>query len=180
MTESVETVRHLSILADHGQFYLQDLQRHGVWIKEHGADPALPPAGWTEEASQHHRIGVEPHSISVGTARDDLVDVTLHLRAAAPPLRMDEADHIVEADADYSSGDLAVYGPADAPGEEFHLPTPAGRYRIRVSYMPVESLDHGSAADGFGDRLLYYVDMWPTAQPSGLLVLKQGPSPWAG
>lgn len=93
MSEPGEGVHRLSVPADHGQFYLQNLEFHGAWMKEHGTDPELPAAGWTDAACQHHRIGVEPHSISVATAQDDTVPVTVRVHAAAPPRDLDEADH---------------------------------------------------------------------------------------
>jgi hypothetical protein len=44
--------------ADHGQFYVQDLDPYDAWIAEHAVDPDLAPAGWTDEAVYVHRIGV--------------------------------------------------------------------------------------------------------------------------
>jgi hypothetical protein len=58
-------VHHLTVFADYYQFYLQDLHAYLQWMRSHGADPDLPPAGWTSEAVYIHRIGVEPHSLSV-------------------------------------------------------------------------------------------------------------------
>lgn len=53
-----------------------------------GMDPEVPPAGWTKEAVSVHRIGVGPHSISVGTARDDLVESLLTVHASPPMTEM--------------------------------------------------------------------------------------------
>jgi hypothetical protein len=89
-------------------------------MRFHGADPEHVAAGWTEEASQIHRIGLEPHSIAVGTARSDIVDVTVQFHFAVPQADLDESEHIVEADLDVPGGDLAIYGPADDPGDELH------------------------------------------------------------
>jgi hypothetical protein len=83
--------------ADHGQFYVQDLEPYDAWMAEHATDPDLPPAGWTEEAVHVHRIGVEPHSIAVGTARDDMVESQITVHASAP---MTERGRRVRADAE--------------------------------------------------------------------------------
>ncbi|MEU6669508.1 hypothetical protein [Streptomyces sp. NPDC046727] len=85
--------------ADHGQFYVQDLDPYDAWIAEHATDPDLPPAGWTKEAVHVHRIGVEPHSISVGTARDDMVESLITVHTSAPTTDP-TAEHIVETDLD--------------------------------------------------------------------------------
>ncbi len=47
-------------------------------------DPDLAPAGWTSEAVHVHRICVEPHSIAVETARDDMVEMRLCFHPAEP------------------------------------------------------------------------------------------------
>ncbi|MFB9469222.1 hypothetical protein ACFFR3_06875 [Nonomuraea salmonea] len=36
-----------AVLADHGQFRLQDLDAHAAWTRSHADSGA--PAGWTEE-----------------------------------------------------------------------------------------------------------------------------------
>jgi hypothetical protein len=167
-----------TIDADHGQFYVQDLEPYEVWIREHGVDPELPPAGWSEEAVQVHRIGVEPHSISVGTARDGLVESLLAVHAAAPMAEMG-AEHIVEADLDAPTGHLAIYSPSIDPGDGPCVVVPKGRLRMRVSYVPADpsAVDPDGAP---GDFFLYKLDLWPTLVPQALAILKQGPNPWAG
>ena len=148
-------------------------------MRSHGTDPELAPAGWTSEAVHIHRIAVEPHSLAVGTARDDMVEATLRLHPVEPPDEMKDAEHIVEADLDLPNGDMAVYGPADDPGREQHIDIAPGRYRARVSYIPCEP----PAPDdntGCGDYFIYKVDLWPASEPAALAVLKQGPDPWAG
>jgi hypothetical protein len=139
-------------------------------------DPELPPAGWSEEAVQVHRIGVEPHSISIGTARDDLVESVLTVHAGAP-MAEQGAEHIVEADLDAPTGKLAIYSPGVDPADGPSLSVPACLLRARISYVPSEP----PAGDtNGGDHFLYVIDLWPVDQPQGLNILKQGPSPWAG
>jgi hypothetical protein len=164
--------------ADHGQFYIQDLEMYDAWMREHAMDPDLPPAGWTWEAVQIHRIGVEPHSISVGTARDYLVEslITIHASAPAPEL---SAEHIVEVDLDVPNGKLALSSPGVDPADGPSMTVPGGLLRVRVSYVPSELLTVDT--DGRpGDCFLYQIDLWSIDQPGGLVIFKQGSSPWAG
>jgi hypothetical protein len=180
MTSDCPDAWPLTVLSDHGQFYLTDLGAHSDWMRLHGTDPDLAPAGWTEEAVYGHRIGVEPFSVSIGTARDATVEVEVLLRVvpAAPAADPGAAEHIVEADLGLPSGDLAIYGPADDPGSEQHVHIAPGHYRIRVSYrhrgLPEKDADDPQAGRDF----LYQVDLWPAAVPAPVTVLKQGPRSW--
>src|SRR2546430_16239446 len=89
--------RRAVVFADHGQFYVQDVEAHDQEMRSGGAmDPDRAPAGWTYEAVHLHRIGLEPHSISVGTARSDFVETSLVLHAAPPPA-LPPAEHTFEA-----------------------------------------------------------------------------------
>lgn len=164
--------------ADHGQFYIQDLEPYDAWMADHALNPDLPPAGWTEEAVHVHRIGVEPHSISVGTARDDMVEAVITVHASAPitePL----AEHIVEADLNTPTGQLAVSSPGVLPEDGPGMAVPAGLLRARVSYVPSgpPAVDTNG---GPGEHFLYRIDLWPAHQAGELVILKQGPNPWAG
>lgn len=163
--------------ADHGQFYVQDLDRYDVWMQDQGSDSEQPAAGWTDEAVMIHRIGLEPHSIAVGTARDDLVEAKITVHVSAPELES-AAVHIVEADLDAPTGQLTVSSPGVDPADGPSVAVPAGRLRTRVSYIPSEppAIDTNG---GPGDHFLYQIDLWPTGQARALVVIKQGPSPWA-
>jgi hypothetical protein len=170
----------LLVLADHEQFYVQDLDAHGAWMRIRGGDPDLPPAGWSHDAVHLHRIGVEPHSISVGTARSDVVETMLEFHPAAPEPLLGPAEHVVEADLDCPNGVLSVYGPADDPGQERRVTTPGpGLYRVRVSYLPAEP-PGGFDEDAYGGHFLYRIDLWPAEERTGLAILKQGPRTWGG
>ncbi|MER7585046.1 hypothetical protein [Kitasatospora sp. NPDC097691] len=164
--------------ADHGQFYVQDLEPYDAWMAEHAMDPDLPPAGWTDEAVHVHRIGVEPHSISVGTARDDMVESLITIHTSVPMIES-AAEHIVEVDLAAPTGRLALSSPGVHPEDGPSLTVPAGLLRARVSYIPSDppAVDTNG---GPGDHFLYRIDLWPADQPCGLVVLKQGPNPWAG
>lgn len=163
--------------ADHGQFYVQDLEPYDAWMAEHAMDPDLPPAGWTDEAVHVHRIGLEPHSISVGTARDDTVEslITVH---ESPPMTEPTAEHIVEADLDAPTGRLAISSPGVLPEDGPAISVPKGLLRVRVSYVPADPPPVDTNG-GPGEHFRYQIDLWLTEQPRGLVVLKQGPNPWA-
>lgn len=163
--------------ADHGQFYVQDLEPYDAWMRVHAMDPDLPPAGWTEEAVQIHRIEIELHSIAVGTARDDIVESLITVHPSAPAIEP-IAEHIVEADLDAPTGRLTMSSPGVDPADGPSMTVPPGLLRVRVSYVPSE-LPPADANGGPGDHFLYQIDLWPTTRSRELVVLKQGPDPWA-
>jgi hypothetical protein len=177
LSESPE-VRRFTVVAEYCQFYLADLQAHDQWMRSHWADPDLSPGGWTREASHFHRIAVEPHSLSVGTARYDMVETMLRIHPADPHSRVEDAEHIVEADIDLPNGEMAIYSVADDPDPERHISLAQGRYRVRVSYVPTSPPAEPSGT-GAGDYFIYQLDLWPTSKPAPLVVLKQGPEAWA-
>jgi hypothetical protein len=158
----------------YAQFCVQDVDPYDAWMAEHATDPGLPPGGWSGEAVQTHRIGLEPHSISVGTARDDTVETLIAVHAS-PPTVEPTAEHIVEADLDTPTGKLSTFSIGDAGHT---MTVPAGLLRARISYIPSEPLAVDTNG-GPGDHFLYRIDLWPTDQPHELVVLKQGPIPWA-
>ncbi|WP_201776876.1 hypothetical protein [Streptacidiphilus anmyonensis] len=164
--------------ADHGQFYVQDVEPYDAWMAEHAMDPGLPPAGWTEEAVHVHRIGVEPHSISVGTARDDMVESLIAIHASRPTTEP-TAEHVVEADLAAPTGQLTISSPGVHPEDGPIMTVPAGLLRARVSYIPSgpPAVDTNG---GPGGHFLYRIDLWPTDEARGLVVLRQGPNPWGG
>jgi hypothetical protein len=98
-----------------------------------------------------------------------MVDALINVHASAPTTDP-SAEHIVETDLDSPGVD-----PADGP----NLTVPAGLLRARVSYVPCEP-PAVETNGGPGEHFLYQIDLWPAGQARGLVVLKQGPSPWAG
>jgi hypothetical protein len=172
--------RRAVVYASHYQFYVQDVDAYDAWMRAGAAmDPDLPPAGWTDEAVQIHRIGIERFSISVGTARYDFVETVLRVVESAPAPD-DRADHIVEADLEVSSGAVSVVGCLEEPGPEHRVMVQAGRFRVRVSYLPADPPADSQADNGAGDFLSYCIDMWPSDHDAELVILRQGSSPWAG
>jgi hypothetical protein len=140
--------QRLIVFADYCQFFLQDLDAHGAWMRSHGADPELAPAGWTEEAVYGHQIGVEPYSLAIGTARRDNVEVSLRISRRAPAADPEGAEHVVEADLGLPGGDLAICEVGDDLGKSdmsvsqraataYASPIcPPGRPRARTSPSP--------------------------------------------
>jgi len=167
--------QQLILFADYCQFFLQDLHAHGAWMRSHGADPELAPAGWTEEAVYGHRIGVEPYSLAIGTARRDNVEVSLRISRRAPAADLEGAEHVVEADLGLPGGDLAICEVGDDLGKERHVRVAAGSYRVRVSYLPSGPPPAGSNQSEPGDHFLYQIDLWPAPHAAPPVVLKQGP-----
>jgi hypothetical protein len=117
-----------------------------------------------------HRIGVEPHSISVVTARDDMVDARIDVHASAPTADPG-AEHIVEADLDAPTGKLSMSSPGVDPADGSNLTVPAGLLRARVSYIPCEP-PAVETIGGPGEHFRYRIDLWPVRQARGLVVLK--------
>lgn len=174
-------LRRAVVFADYYQFYVQDVEAHDAEMRAGGGtDVDRVPAGWTEEAVNVHRIGVEPHSISVGTARRDFVETTLEAHTGPPPLELTEAEHIVEADVQIPTGLLHVLGCLEDPAPEHRVEVPPGRYRVRVSYLPSGPPPVEFNPSEPGDHLTYRVDIWAAPEPSALVVVKQGPKQWAG
>ncbi|MBE1578816.1 hypothetical protein ACFORH_20310 [Amycolatopsis roodepoortensis] len=171
--------RHGVLFAEYGQFYLQDVDAHNRAMRDGAAmDPDRPAGGWTEDAVQLHRIGLEPHSISVGTAREDLVETVLAVHTSPPQLTIN-AEHVVEADLDVPTGNVSIVGCTQPPQPEHAVTVTPGRYRARVCYIPsVPPAD--SDPDAPGDHFSYQIDIWPATEPSALTVVRQGTSPWAG
>ncbi len=115
------------------------------------------------------------HSISVGTARDDLVESLITIHASAPTAGQ-TAEHIVETDLLALTGELTMSRPRVDPADGPSLTAPAGILRVRVSYVPSQPPAVGTNG-GPGDHFLYEIDLWPTDQARGLVILKQGPNP---
>lgn len=174
-------VHGLMVFADHHQFCVCDARSHSAWVRGgRQAGPAQQASGWTEEAVQYHRIGLEPHLIAVGTARADWVELTIREHEGAPVAGLEAAVHVVEADLDAPTGELSVFGPVDDRGVEHRFTMAGGRYRVRVSYVAADPPKTGFDEDELGDHFCYVVDLWPSASPADLVVLLQGPVPWAG
>lgn len=98
----------------------------------------------------------EPHSISVGTARGDVVEILLRVHPKLPPLVL-EAEHAVEADLKMTTGRVSVLGAVQPPTTEYTLPLESGRYRVRVSYLP-STPSNSADLDAAGERCLFFIE----------------------
>lgn len=164
----------LVLFADYFQFYLADLHAHEAWLKAHGSDPELAPAGWTNDAVHRLRIGVEPYSISIGTERRDCVETEIEIHPSWPSPVPEAAVHVVETDLDVPSGSLTVYCIDDIPDGGERLRVTPGLYRLRVSHLPAGPLPQSQDYE-VGPHLLYQLDLWRSTEPRAASVIKQGP-----
>ncbi|MGC4749153.1 hypothetical protein ACLQ28_26380 [Micromonospora sp. DT201] len=175
---TVTRARHATVFADYGQFYLQDVEAHNSVMRAGAAmDPARAAGGWTDDAVRLHRIGLEPHSVSVGAARSDFVETILKIYETAPAL-VAEAEHVVEASLEVVSGALFVLGCTESPEPDQGLQVEPGQHRVRVSYVPAAP-PPSSDLDVEGAHFTYLIEMWPSFEAEPVDVLRQGPYPWA-
>ncbi|MEV6522039.1 hypothetical protein AB0M43_08880 [Longispora sp. NPDC051575] len=56
---------------------------------------------------------------------------------------------------------------------DHHVDLPAGRYRVRITYLPSDPPDAEP-----GDYFTYRIDIWPTSTTAATTVIRQGPDPW--
>jgi hypothetical protein len=174
----VTVERRAFVFADYAQFCIRDADAHDAAMRAGAAiDPNRAPGGWTKDASRLHRIGLEPHSISVGTARIDVVEILLRTHET-PPHLLPHAEHVVEADLDVTTGRVCIVGCLEAPTPEQEMSLAPGCYRVRVSYLPSAAAADADP-DVVGEHFLYLIDLWAAADPAALTVIKQGPSAWA-
>ncbi|WP_141908921.1 hypothetical protein [Micromonospora sp. A202] len=133
-----------------------------------------------DKADEAWRIAVERHCVVIGTARYDYVLVKLDIWSAPPVYDpLDAYDHVAESDVEFPSGKLTVTGATQVPEQVEPIPVPAGRYRVRVGYLPTGQRPSKFSETDPGDHLEYRVTMWPTVEERGVRILKQGSSPWA-
>lgn len=158
---------HLVVHADQRQFSLRDSLAR------------LDGSGWTPEAVESHRIGVEPGGVAIATARSDVVEVSVTVLPSSPGL-VAAAEHVVEASVPVPSGSVVVSGPADYPSQEKVFAVAPGVYRVRVSYVPAGPPSVTWNEHEFGEHYRYVVELWPVTSSSGVEVLRQGAAVWDG
>lgn len=158
---------HLVVHADQRQFSVRD------------SASRLDGSGWTALAVSSYRIGAEPSGFAIATARSDLVESSITLLPAPPPLAPD-AEHAVEADLPVPSGKVVISGPADYPSQEKFFSVLPGLYRARVSYVPAGPPPADWNDHEYGEHYRYVVEMWPVLSESDVEVLRQGAAVWDG
>ncbi|WP_410568580.1 hypothetical protein [Amycolatopsis sp. cmx-4-61] len=158
---------HLVVHADQRQFTIRDSRAR------------LTGSGWTPDAVEVHRIGVEPGGIAIATARSDVVESSVSSLPSAPALSS-SAEHVVEADLPVPSGRLVISGPADYVSQEKVFPVLPGLYRARVSYVPAGPPAVTWNEHEFGEHYRYVVELWPVDEQSDVEVLRQGAAVWDG
>lgn len=152
--------RKQEIYASHRQFYIEDTNNPG----DIGAD-----GFWTDQALDH-RLAVIPGVIGIGTGSYGFVDVTTEIHDQVPAVRIDDWDHVAEADIDVTGGQLVVKGcmEPDEMGEMFSLAI--GHYRVRCCHANLaESVEFGDGQDW------YLVQIWPAAHAAPCLLKRAQP-----
>jgi hypothetical protein len=89
---------HFTLFADYYQFYLQD----------ESADGNLSDA-WNEEAVTR-LLAVAPGTVGVGTLRNMDVPVFIEVLDSAPPLELEQWDHVVECTIMVQGSRIVVAG----------------------------------------------------------------------
>jgi hypothetical protein len=153
---TIEAQLELAVFADYFQFYLQD----------EAANEDFGPL-WTDEAVER-LIAVGDCSVGIGTVRNMAVPVVVSLHSEEPEDDFHEWDLVNECSFTVRSGRVAILGCTDALPDAARLSLPAGPYRLRASYVGLDSLD----ADGLEGDDFYRLQLWP-APLAGLRTLKE-------
>lgn len=134
------------IFADYFQINLEDEQF------------AIDTIDWNEEAIEN-MFAVGDRMMTMGTARNMDVPVTVEVRDDAPEEGLSSWDHVVEGSMEISSGCLIIRGCTDLPETSPHISLTAGWYRLRIYYGGLDKLSD--------DRLdgddCYKIVLWPAA-----------------
>jgi hypothetical protein len=114
------------IFADYFTFDLDDSQNIGDSAK------------W-EQKDFENLFAVGYQMISIATARNTFVPVTIEIRDEAPSDDSDEWDQVNEGSLEVPSGCLRVYSCKD-PSSASHIEVTSGWYRVRIYYGNLDSL----------------------------------------
>jgi hypothetical protein len=146
----------LSIFADYFQFYLQDEGVHEDW-----------GAFWTDETLER-MLAVGDCSIGIATMRNMSVPVAIAVHDDAPEADFHEWELVNECSFRVRTGRVMVLGCTEGtPQERARFSLPPGSYRVRVSYVGLDTLsDDALDGDDF-----YRLQIWP-APPAPTLTLK--------
>ncbi len=153
---TVEAQIEIAVFADYFQFYVQD----------EAANEDFGPL-WTDDAVER-LIAVAECSVGIGTVRNMAVPIVVSLHQEEPEDDFREWDLVNECSFTVRSGRIAVLGCTDALPEAARLSVPAGPYRLRASYVGLDSLSE----DGLDGDDFYRLQIWP-APLAGLRTLKE-------
>ena len=146
--------RSYTIYADYHQFYLRDEERA----------PSEPSA--FTQADAERRIKADPFVVIVQRERNMTVPVEFEIAEGAPPLALENWDHVAEASLEVPSGRLGIEECMGNRVDGFVV-TP-GSYRVRFCCAGLTTLSE----DGLEGNDRYAIALWaaPSAEVS---VLKQ-------
>lgn len=137
------------IFADNFQINLQDFE----------SKMDLPL--WNKEANENRfEISKSGNMITIGTARNMDVPVTVEIRNEAPPDDFDNWDHVNEGSLEVLSGYIWLFGWSDELDASPRIPVASGQYRVRIYYGNLDSL----SKDGLEGDDHYKIVLWQAAQ----------------
>jgi hypothetical protein len=138
---------HFTLFADYFQFYLQD----------ESADGNLSES-WNEEAVTR-LLAVAPGTVGVGTVRNMDVPVSIEVLDSAPPLELEQSDHVVECTILVQGSRIVVAGCTDYFPDAARIEVAPGTYRVRVGYEGLASISE----DGLSGNDSYKLQLWQAA-----------------
>lgn len=139
------SLNHFTLFADYYQFYLQD----------ESVDGNLADA-WNEEAVTR-LLALAPGTVGVGTVRNMDVPVSIELLDSAPPLELEQWDHVVECTILVQGSRIVVAGCTDYFPDAARIHVAPGTYRVRVGYEGLASI----SKDGLSGNDNYRLQLWP-------------------
>lgn len=139
---------HFTLFADYFQFYLQD----------ESADGNLSDS-WNEEAVTR-LLAVAPGTVGVGTVRNMDVPVSIEVLDSAPPLELEQWDHVVECTILVQGSRIVVAGCTDYFPDAARIQVAPGTYRVRVGYEGLASISE----DGLSGNDSYKLQLWQAAE----------------
>jgi len=157
---------HYQLFANYFQVMLEDDGDKSVGLAMEDA--------WTQK-TVNDRLAIVPHGISISTARNMTVPVTVDVLDRAPEDDFSGWDHIVECSLEIASGRIVVRGCTDWYPDAARIPVTPGTYAVRIYYGGLDTIDDlGLEGDDH-----YRVVLWPGAErPTA--VLKRHPITMGG
>ena len=133
------------IFADYFQIDLDDCQNMADSID------------WNKETIEN-LFAVGYQMMTIGTARNMTVPVTIEIRDEAPSDDFDEWDHVNECSLEVPSGCIRIYGCRD-PYKAPQIAVTPGWYRVRIYYGNLDSLSW----NGLDGDDHYTIVLWQVA-----------------